>query len=126
MARERNKTAPYRIIKEKMGNRYCFYCESSGALACISKPMNSISGEKELQMVWEHEGRSHFNQCHKCGKWVIDEMYNADVLQCVDCAPWENRPRFCPQCGRKVYSSGGYCTHCGTKLQYKDVVSIFE
>lgn len=26
-------------------------------------------------------------------------MYNADVMECVDCAPWENVPKFCPECG---------------------------
>ena len=38
--------------------------------------------------------RAKFNPCGRCGRWVSDVMYNADVHECVACAPWENLPHF--------------------------------
>lgn len=53
-------------------------------------------------MAWEQEGKQHFNQCRRCGRWVSDVMYNADVLECVGCTPWENVPKYCARCGKKL------------------------
>ena len=50
-------------------------------------------------------------------------MYNADVMHCVDCTPWENKPKFCPHCGIKVGISDNYCRKCGIKLEYREVVA---
>ncbi len=53
---------------------------------------NSEGGAVEA--AWEKGGRAKFNPCGRCGRWVTDVMYNADVHECVACAPWENLPHF--------------------------------
>lgn len=111
----------YRIVTEPKGNRYHFFCEASGALGCTTNPTRAQSPEEELRLAWMMEGRQQFNLCHKCGRWVIDAMFNADVLQCVDCAPWENRPKFCSRCGCVVSMEDSFCRKCGAKLRYREV-----
>ena len=41
-------------------------------------------------------------RCEKCGRWISDAMFNSEVHECVKCAPWENYPRYCPQCGIRI------------------------
>ncbi|MBQ3258497.1 MAG: hypothetical protein IJA67_13985 [Oscillospiraceae bacterium] len=96
------KTAAYKMISDADGNRYRFYCEMSGALACTTEPIRAKTPEEGLQIAWETVGRKHFNFCHKCGRWVIDAVYNADVWECVECAPYEAEPNFCKNCGIKI------------------------
>lgn len=114
-------TAEYRIIADAGGNQYRFFCALSGAAICTTRPIRADTQEEELKIAWETEGRTFFNHCHKCGKWVSDVMYNADVCECVDCAPWENKPNFCPKCGEKVPTHDVFCWKCGTRLQYGEV-----
>jgi len=121
MAGKSNLTAPYRIITDAGGNRYRFFCALSGAAMCTTQPVLGDTQEEELALAWDNEGKQHFNMCHRCGAWVCDAMYNADVCECVDCAPWEERPHFCSQCGEPVPSTNLYCEKCGAKLQYKEV-----
>ena len=113
------KTASYKIITDSGGNRYRFYCELSGALACTTKPIRAKRPEEELQIAWEKVGRKHFNLCHKCGRWVIDSVYNADVLECVECAPYESEPQYCKNCGVKIEKPSRICPACGHKLVYE-------
>lgn len=115
---ERKKTADYKIIKNEAGNQYEFYCELSQALVCVSKPINSEANEESLMLAWENYGRSNFNQCHKCGKWVTGAMYNPDVLSCVQCTPLEDYPKYCPECGTRTRDPSNYCHICGAKLFY--------
>lgn len=115
---QKNKTAAYKIISDSGGNRYKFYCDLSGALLCTTKPYCAPNAESELELAWNEEGKQHFSLCHKCGKWVIDAMYNADALECVACAPWENTPEFCKFCGEKVSVSDAVCPRCGKQLIY--------
>lgn len=116
------KTANYKIIPDEKGNIYRFYCDLSGALVYSSKPIKAkISEKQQLLLIWEKEARKHFDLCHKCGKWVDSVMYNADVLHCVECTPWENKPRYCLNCGVEVSISDKFCSKCGTKLQYGEV-----
>ena len=116
----KNKTtAKYKIVPEVSGNRYYFFCDISGALICITKPYKANSPEKELSLAWEFEGKEHFNKCHKCGNWVTNVMYNADVLECVDCAPWESKPNFCKFCGEAVTGDEDICLSCGEHLRYQ-------
>ena len=113
------KTAAYKMISDAGGNRYRFYCEMSGALACTTKPIRAKTPEEELQTAWETVGRKHFNFCHKCGRWVIDAVYNADVWECVECAPYEAEPNFCKNCGIKIEKPAAKCPACGYKLLYE-------
>lgn len=107
------ETAAYKIISAADGNRYCFYCDLSGAAICTTGPYRRQTPEAELTAAWETEGRSHFNHCKKCGKWVSDTMFNADVLECVACTPWESDLNYCPQCGHKLDAPGPSCPNCG-------------
>lgn len=124
MAMNENKTAKYQIITDAGGNRYKFFCAASGMALCITNPVRAETQEEELKIAWETEGKKLFNRCEKCGGYVSDAMYNADVLKCVDCAPWENKPKYCAHCGKEIPSSDRYCRDCGAKLQYGEVVAI--
>ena len=95
MAMKEHATAKYRIIADSGGSRYRFFCDVSGMVLCTTKPVRGDTQEEELKMAWELEGKQHFNRCAKCGRWVSDPMYNADMLQCVDCAPWQEKPNYC-------------------------------
>ena len=112
-------TASYKLIADAGGNRYQFFCDLSGALACTTEPIRADTSEEALMIAWKREGRQHFNQCHKCGRWVSDVMYNADVMECVDCAPCANVPKFCPQCCKRLSSPERFCSKCGAKLLYE-------
>ena len=113
------KTASYKIVADAVGNRYMFYCELSGALACTTVPIRAKTPEEELKKAWETAGKRCFNMCHKCGKWVIDAVYNADVWECVECAPYEAEPNYCKNCGMRIEKSSKKCPACGHKLVYE-------
>lgn len=115
---DNKKTAAYKIIPGTDGNHYQFFCDLSGGLVCTTQPVKADTPGEELQLAWENEGRQHFNQCHKCGKWVTDAMYNPDVLSCVQCTPIEDYPVYCPKCGAKTQNPSNFCHICGAKLFY--------
>jgi len=115
------RTAMYKTIADSGGNRYRFFCEASGAAICTTAPFHADSPEEELQLAWEKEGKDHFSQCPKCGRYVCDTMYNADVCECVDCAPWEDNPKFCRKCGAPISEKQTYCTQCGDRAFYGEV-----
>ncbi len=112
------KTALYKVIKETDGYRYQFFCGLSELAVCTTDVYPISSNEDSLSTAWEKEGKKYFNQCRKCGKWVCDVMYNADVLECVACAPWEDTPSYCPKCGELLPSGDAFCRKCGAQLQY--------
>ena len=114
------KTAKYKLITDSNGKfRFQFFCDLSGALEYTSNPIGSANHEKELELVWNKEAKAHFNVCHKCGKLVGSEMFNAEVFECVACAPWEDAPKYCPHCGQKVIGAENKCTVCGKSLRYE-------
>jgi len=113
------KTASFRVLPEAGGTRYQFFCTLSGAHACTTQPIHGESPERALEIAWETEGKQHFNFCSKCGNWVIDAMYNVEVLECVDCSPYEGIPHYCKTCGSKVKTTGNnLCSKCGASLAY--------
>ena len=115
----KRKTAIYKIIIDAGGNRYEFYCDVSGALVCTTrKTYTAETPEQELLLAWEKEGKKHFNHCRKCSKWVIDAMFNPEVAECVECAPFEAEAKFCKTCGAKVEVPGRKCPSCGNTLNY--------
>lgn len=118
MRTEKTKTAAYKITSDSNGRVVQFFCDASGMLLCTTEPIKAVTEEEALHIAWEAKGRKHFNLCHKCGRWVSTVMYNADTLECVDCSPWENAPKFCKNCGVKVFSGDVYCHRCGEKLRY--------
>ena len=114
-----SSTAHYRVVPDGRGNRYLFYCQVSGALACTTdKAYRAKDSEQELQLAWSEEGRKNFCRCGKCGRWVIDAMFNVEVLECVECAPFEAEANYCKSCGEKVEASGNHCPACGKPLTY--------
>ena len=114
------KTANFRVISDGSGRRYQFFCALSGAHVCTTRPIRVDTPELALETAWETEGKQHFNLCSKCGNWVIDAMYNVDVLECVDCAPYEGIPLYCKSCGAKVETSNdNTCSKCGAALAYR-------
>ena len=113
------KIAACKIISDVDGNRYSFYCDLSGALACTTDPIRAKTQEEEMRIAWETVGRKNFNLCHKCGRWVIDAVYNADVWECVECAPYEAEPNYCKNCGIRIEKPSGKCHSCGHKLVYE-------
>ena len=121
MAMKEHATAKYRIIADSGGSRYRFFCDVSGMMLCTTKPVRGDTQEEELKMAWETEGKQHFNRCGKCGKWVSDPMYNADMLQCVYCAPWQEKPNYCTHCGKKISGNDRFCEACGARLRYGEV-----
>lgn len=114
-------TATYKIVADSGGNRYKFYCDVSGACVCTTKPYRADTPEEELRLAWENEGRSHFNRCHRCGKWVINAVYNPEVFECTDCAPFEYETNYCKFCGAKVSADMRFCPVCNKKLHYEGV-----
>ena len=111
-------TATHRTIAVDGGYRFLFYCDLSGAHACTTEAVYDGDPQGDaLLAAWKAEGYKHFNRCQKCGRWVIDAVYNADALECVDCAPFQcEEPRFCRICGTKIKGDSGVCPHCGNKL----------
>ena len=114
-----NPTARYKIITDTGGNRYQFFCDLSHALVCTTQPIRADTPEQELAQAWESQGKAEFNHCKKCGKWVSDVMYNADVHECVECAPYEAEPNYCKSCGIRIDKPFGKCPACGHKLVYE-------
>ena len=101
--------ATHKIVSHASGNIYKFYCDLSGALVCTTKPYKAKTPEDELQLAWEQEAKPHFNFCHKCGKQVSNVMFNVDVLECVECAPYEEEPKYCKNCGIRIETPLGNC-----------------
>lgn len=127
MAVKGKATATYKIVPDIEGVRLKFYCDLSGMLLCTSS-VYKISDDKDadsaLNEAWISEGRENFNLCHKCGSWVSDLMYNADVLECVNCSPWEEIPEYCPKCGSKVSNQAVFCEKCGNRLMYGGDINV--
>ena len=114
------KTANFRVLPDGDGTRYQFFCALSGAHVCTTQPVLADTPELALELAWDSEGKRHFNHCSKCGNWVIDAMYNVEVLECVDCAPYEGVPLYCKSCGEKVGTANdNRCSKCGALLAYK-------
>ena len=118
---EKHKTAVYKVIEKDGGRCYRFFCEASGMAMVTTRVYRGVPAADEVETAWTREGREHLNLCHKCGKWVCDAMYNADVMHCADCTPWENKPKYCSLCGIKVAISDIFCRKCGARLQYREV-----
>ena len=114
----KRRTAAYKVIADSGGWTVRFYCDLSGELLCTEQHIRADSEDGAVEAAWENGGRAKFNPCERCGRWVSDVMYNADVHECVACAPWENPPHFCPWCGRRLTESGCYCPRCGKRLLY--------
>lgn len=115
----KHETAAYKAVTDGGGYRFIFYCQVSGAHACTTEKAYAGAPEEAVLAAWREEGCQHFNRCGQCGKWVIDAVFNAEVLACVDCTPYEAEPNFCRHCGVKVETPATRCQHCGKPLIYE-------
>ena len=114
------KTAAHRGGAHSGGHAHRrFYCDISGELCCVTRPIQADTEEAALEIAWETEGRWEFNHCPKCGKYVSSAMFNVNAGLCLDCAPWEDEyPSFCHHCGARLRESDAcFCPVCGAKLQ---------
>lgn len=117
---QEKKTANYKAVTDGGGYRFLFYCDVSDAHVHTTREIYQADAvEPALLMAWEKEGRAYFNRCHKCGRWVMDAVYNAEVLECVECAVYEADPKFCKHCGARIVSPSKVCVSCGRKLVYE-------
>lgn len=123
---KKQTTAAYKAVAGPDGNRYQFYCDLSGALLCTTGPYRADTAEKELLLAWEKEGKQHFHVCHNCGRYVSDAMYNAEVWECVGCAPYEAEAKFCKSCGVKLDAPGRICPKCGQALMYQGKETAYD
>lgn len=114
----KSRTADYKLVEDDGGYRAMFYCQVSGAHVCTTKEIYPGGLEEALLAAWEAVGSKYFNKCNRCGKWVIDAVFNAEVLECVECAPYEAEPKFCKTCGAKVEQPLTSCLNCGNQLIY--------
>ena len=74
------KTATYRVVTDSGGDRiFRFYCDFSGELCCVSKPIRADTEEAALEIAWEQEGKWECNFCPKCGKYVSSAMFNVNA-----------------------------------------------
>ena len=112
-------TAKYKAVVDGAGYRFLFYCDISDAHVYTTKGIYNGDMADALLAAWQSESREHFNKCHRCGKWVMDAVYNAEVLECVECAPYEAEPKFCKNCGVKIDVPAKDCPSCGKKLIYE-------
>ena len=116
---ESQKTATYKVVADAGGGRvFRFYCDISGELCCVTKPIQADTEEAALEIAWETEGRWEFNRCARCGRFVSSAMFNVNAGLCLDCAPWEDEyPSFCHHCGARLRESDAcFCPACGAKL----------
>ena len=114
------KTATYRVVNDSAGNKsFRFYCDISGELCCVTKPIRADTEEAARELAWDTEGKWKFNHCPKCGRFVSSAMFNVNAGLCLDCAPWENEyPTFCHQCGIRLPEPDAcFCPVCGARLQ---------
>ena len=109
----RHLTARFKTVQRGSETLHQFFCDLSGALVCTAAADNP-------EAAWESEAKEHFSQCHRCGRWVSDPMYNAETWQCVQCSPWEEKPAFCPHCGERVVDDDVFCHCCHARLKYRE------
>lgn len=146
--RSGNKTANYKCTSDSGGIRYSFYCDISHAIVCSTEPIQRQTIEEGLEYAWKTIGERHFNRCKKCGKWVIDAMYNPEMLECVICSPWETdaaigneqvamriefgfgpdamkKKKVCRRCKYICNTEGNFCHICGSVLPDKTLFDIY-
>ena len=84
----------------------------------------------------------------KCGKWVIDSLYNPEKLECVVCSPWETdavigkeqaatrdefgfgpdamkKKKVCRYCKSICNTEGNFCHICGSMLPAKTLFDMY-
>lgn len=121
MEAERKRLSPkFRVKEEKGGRVYTFFCDLSGAVLWKSKPIKADTREEECELAW-NEAKLNINSCRRCGRNVIDALYNVEKMECVSCSPWQKPPVFCSECGVKLGDDDLYCKRCGNRINEEGV-----
>jgi hypothetical protein len=70
------------------GDLFGGWASSAGHSAYeIQRAVGGPAHDKAMQQAVQ-EGKHHFHQCSRCGKWVCPEVcWNANAGQCEECAP---------------------------------------
>ncbi|HEY0005222.1 MAG TPA: zinc ribbon domain-containing protein [Pyrinomonadaceae bacterium] len=70
------------------GDLFGGWASSAGNSAYeVQRAVGGSAHDKALQQAVE-EGKQHFHQCSRCGRWVCPEVcWNAQAGQCEECAP---------------------------------------
>ena len=119
-APKERKTAKFKVTEENGGRVYTFYCDLSGAAFWRTKPIRADTPDQEYALAW-NEAKQKVNACHKCGRNVIDALYNVETMECVKCSPWQRPPVYCAACGAKLSEEDTFCTVCGKKIRQEGV-----
>ncbi len=97
---------------------FCDLCNHSFNTVGVSAP--TLEDALALGQV---EARQHFNMCHRCGRWICDEHYNEDDMQCTACTPRQGPPpaaapaeKICPHCGGGNKAGNRFCQRCGKTI----------
>ena len=113
----------YETHKTKGGFAFTFYCDlcdrnvTSGVY--FTKCFDDALSEAQAY------AKRYFNMCHTCGKWICDEHYAEDDMQCIICSSQkERRPpeilisgiKTCPRCGRNNENCNCFCHCCGKSI----------
>lgn len=128
-------TRRYDTVRVRHGFRFIFYCDLCEAgYETDEYLIESFHTAFERA---QEEAQYYFNMCHKCGKWICDEHYNQDIMQCVECSVLPNRRRIkpdipatktCHHCRSVVDTGNCYCTLCGTPIkkaiQFEPIIKI--
>ncbi len=76
-------TRHYKRKKHKSGYSFIFYCDLCNKKYCTDIiPESSTNALITAQKI----AKQYFNKCHQCGKWICDEHYDENNMQCVECS----------------------------------------
>ena len=113
-------TRRYETHKTLRGFCFTFYCDLCDG--SVTTPEYQTDAFEEALSLAQSEARRQFNMCHQCGRWICDEHYNEDEMQCIACAPRrERRPpliqvsteKTSPYCGGGHANGDCFCQRCG-------------
>lgn len=116
-------TQRYETKRVKDGFSFIFYCDLCNAYYETEEIITDSFTEafQKAQSI----AYLYFNKCHECGKWICDDHYNVDVMECVECSGIKTRKgikkslitvRRCKNCGTYVEEENCFCTLCGKEI----------
>jgi hypothetical protein len=116
-------TQRYQTIKTSKGFQFLFFCD----LCDYSVKTPEFTGASFSDALSQAQAyaKQYLNMCHTCSKWICDEHYNEDEMNCIICTPKQNRLRphvsimtqkKCQQCGHWNENGDCFCQNCGNKL----------
>ena len=97
-------TRRYETHKTLRGFCFTFYCDLCDG--SVTTPEYQTDAFEEALSLAQSEARRQFNMCHQCGRWICDEHYNEDEMQCIACAPRRERRRQCGSCCYPAFPPG--------------------